>query len=50
MMTCEQTELGGTMRMSRAAGEALRERRQTENREFVESVMRLRVWRGALGV
>jgi hypothetical protein len=49
MMTCDRTELGGTVMMSREAGQALRERRRSESQEFVENLMRSRVWRGPLG-
>jgi hypothetical protein len=50
MMLADEQELGGTMKMSREDGQAIREQRQADRRETVDRLLRsIRTWRGRLG-
>ncbi len=49
MMVADETELGGTVKMTRGQATAFREARRREREEFVENMMRSRAWRGRLG-
>ena len=49
MMIAEETELGGTVKMTPGQAVAFREARRDQREKFVENLMRSRVWRGPLG-